>query len=153
MSAAEEEWRPERTTTRDASGRSYLQRQTHERIGAVLAIEVVAGRDQLLELALGNWNAGNDAANAAGFLVEVPDELAARRLLCIHAAVLGEDRDPRTEQRHLVRRDDPHALHQIDHFRRIGGHRQHREAALHNAVRRVVPRAAARRLADVFTPP
>src|SRR3954463_721836 len=90
----------------NADGTGSFQCQPHERVGAVQSIEVVARGDDLLELAPGNRDAGHDGTDAARFLVEVPDDLPARRLLRVAPAVLREDRNPRAEERHLVRRDD-----------------------------------------------
>jgi hypothetical protein len=35
-------------------------------------------------------------------LLEIPDELTPRRLPRVALPVFGEDRDPRTEERHLI---------------------------------------------------
>src|SRR5262245_29385739 len=98
-----------------------LQGELHEPVGAVLLVEIAAGGDDLLELRRRDRQPGDDAANAARLLGEVPDELAARGLLRVALAVPGEDRDPRPEERHLVRRDQRDSLHQIEHLRRIVG--------------------------------
>src|SRR6266542_1600174 len=81
-----------------------LQRQLNELVGPVLSVEVAAGRDDGFELRRRDRYAGDDVANTARLLGEVPHELAPGGLLRIALAVLGVDRDPRTEERHLVRR-------------------------------------------------
>src|SRR5258706_8845156 len=90
-----------------------LQRQPHERVGTGLAVEIATGRDDLLELRGRDRQARRDLANAPDLLVEVPDELAAGGPLRVALAVLPEDRDARAEQRHLVRGDQPHPLHEV----------------------------------------
>src|SRR4029453_19585805 len=98
-----------------------------EPVGFLARIERATGGDDVLELALGNRDAGNDASDASRLLVEVPDELATGRLLRVAPAIFGENRDPRAEERHLVRRDDPAACHELQNLRRIGSSGQHRE--------------------------
>src|SRR5262245_60474143 len=83
-----------------------LQRELHEPIGPVLLVEVAAGGDDLLELRRRDRQPRDHTADAARFLREVPDELATGGLLRVALAVLGEDRDPRAEERHLVGRSE-----------------------------------------------
>ena len=70
----------------------------------------------------------------------------------VAAAVLGEDRDARAEQRAPHHRDERDALHEVEHLRRIGLARarlraaQQRIAALDDAIGGVVLRAADRGL-------
>src|SRR5687768_14783595 len=90
---------------------SFLQSELHLLVRALLLREIAAGRDEVLELCFGNGNARDDAADAARFLVEVPDELAASPLFRVDLAVLRVDRDARPEERHRVRRDERRALH------------------------------------------
>src|SRR5580765_6388075 len=58
-----------------------LQGELDEPVGAVLPVQITAGGDDLLELRRRNRQARNDLPDAAGFLGEVPDELAAAGLL------------------------------------------------------------------------
>src|SRR5262249_21620435 len=112
------------------------QGELHEPVGPSMLVEIAARGDDLLELRRRDRQPRDHTANAARFLGEVPDELVARGLLRVAPAVPGEDRDPGTEERHLVGRDQGHALHQIEHLRRIVSavrvdlRFQHREAAL-----------------------
>src|SRR5438034_6341008 len=87
------------------------QSQLNERVGAGLSVEVAARGDEAFELRRPDRQHGDDVANAARLLVEVPDELPAGGLLRVTSAVLRVDRDARAEERHLVRRDERHALH------------------------------------------
>src|SRR5712692_2931259 len=48
-----------------------LERQAHEPIGPVPAVEVATGRDDLLELRRGDRQGGHDLANPSNLLVEV----------------------------------------------------------------------------------
>ena len=59
---------------------ALLQHQLDQRIGARLLVKGAAGFDDLLVLRLRNRQPGNDAAYAARFFFEVPDELAAGAL-------------------------------------------------------------------------
>src|SRR5207302_4853298 len=135
-----------------------LQRQLYERVGPVLAIEVATGRDDGFELRRRDRQARDGIANTARLLVEVPHELVSGGLLRVALAVFGIDRDARTEERHLVRRDDRHPLHQVQHLGRVASASrvaslaaQHREAALDDTVRGVVRRAPRPRC-RVFSP-
>src|SRR5207245_3332106 len=67
----------------------FLQRQLDERVGAGLAVEIAAGRDDRFELRCRDRNARDDAADAARLFVEVPDELAPGGLLRVAPAVPG----------------------------------------------------------------
>src|SRR5436190_2692514 len=98
-----------------------LQRQSHQRVRAGLSVEIAARGDDLLELRRRDRQSRDDLADAPRFLGEVPDELAPGGLLRVALAVLREDRDPWPEERHLVRGDQGHALHQIEHLGRIVG--------------------------------
>src|SRR6516164_5402810 len=89
----------------------WLQCQLYEPVGSVLAVEVAAGLYDGFELRRWDRQAGNDVANTACLLVEVPHELAPGGLLRVALAVLRVDREARTEERHLVRRNDRHPLH------------------------------------------
>jgi hypothetical protein len=71
------------------------ERQLDELGGSISPIEIAAGRDDGLELRGRDRQAGDDVANPARLLLEVPDELAPGRLLRVALAVLGVDRDPR----------------------------------------------------------
>src|SRR5712691_6013003 len=77
-----------------------LQGQPDESVGPVLSVEVAAGRDDVFEDRRRDREPGDDAANAARLLVEVPDELAPGGLLRVALTVLRVDRDPRAEERH-----------------------------------------------------
>src|SRR5207249_6010407 len=90
-----------------------LQRQLNERVGPGLSVEVATGRDDVVELRGWDREAGEDVANPARLLVEVPHELAPGGLFRVALAVSGVDRDPRTKEGHPVRRDDRHPLHQF----------------------------------------
>src|SRR5437016_11556730 len=81
---------------------------------------MAAGVDQLGELRFADREAGGDRADAAGFLLEVPDELAAGTFSGEASAVFGEDRDPRAEEgaSHGWNQRDP--THQVEYRRRIG---------------------------------
>ena len=83
-------------------------------------IEMAAGVDQLGELRVADRDARRDAAHAARLFLEIPDEFAAGAFLCEAAAVLCENCDARAEQGAAHGRDQRHALHQIEDFRRIG---------------------------------
>src|SRR6266436_463363 len=87
----------------------------------VLAVEIAAGRGDLFELRRRDREAGDDATDAPRLLVEVPDELAPGGLLRVTLPVRGVDRDPRSEERHLVRWDDGHPLHEVQHLGRVTG--------------------------------
>src|SRR5262245_54542481 len=101
--------------------RGLLQRQLDQAIGPGVLVEVAAGRDHVLELGGRNRKSGNDVADASCFLVEGPDELASGGLLGIAPAVPGVDGDARTEEGHLVRWDEGHALHQVQDLGRVVG--------------------------------
>src|SRR5947208_3478719 len=101
-----------------------LQRQSHQRVRAGLSVEIAARGDDLLELRRRDRQPRNDLADAARLLVEVPDELAPGGLLRVALAVLREDRDARTEERHLVRGDQLHTLHEVEHLGRLAGARR-----------------------------
>ena len=81
-------------------------------------------------------------------LLEIPDEFAAGAFLRDAAAVLREDRDARAEQGAAHRRDQRHAAHQLEDFRRVGfagpgfGAAQQRIAAGHRTIGSEVLRAA-----------
>src|SRR5439155_18521707 len=125
-----------------------LQGELNEPVGSVLAVEIAAGRNDLLELRRRNRQPWDHIENPPRLFGEGPDELAAGGLLRVALAVPGEDRDPRTKERHRVGGDQGHALHQIEHLGRVVGagridlRLQHGEAALHHAVGGVVRRAA-----------
>src|SRR5213593_4880079 len=95
--------------SRSPSG--LLQGELNEPVGSRLLVEVAARRDDLLELRRRDRQPRDHIANAARLLREVPDELAAGGLFRVALAVFREDRDARTEERHLVGRDQGHALH------------------------------------------
>src|SRR5207253_4168687 len=134
-----------------------LQGQLNEPVGPGLPIEIAARGDDLLELRRWDRQSRDDLADAPRFLGEVPDELAPGGLLRVALAVLREDRDPWPEERHLVRGDQGHALHQIEHLGRVVGAGrvdlclQHGKAALHHAVGGVV-RGAARFPLEILPP-
>src|SRR6266478_1829041 len=86
---------------------------------AVGTVEPAAGVDQLSELRLADGEAGGDRANAAGFLLEIPDEFAAGAFPGEAPAVLREDGDPRAEQGAVYRWDQGDAMHQVQHPRRV----------------------------------
>src|SRR5882762_3072754 len=98
-----------------------LQRKPNQRVGTGLAVEISAGRDDLVELRRRDRQARRDLADAPGLLVEVPDELAPGGLLRVALAVLREDRDARAEERHVVGGDQLHALHEVEHLRFLAG--------------------------------
>src|SRR4051812_40613363 len=81
---------------------SFLQRQLNELVSAVGFVEISARGDDRLELRRGNRQDGRRLLDAPHLLVEVPHELAAGALLRVALAVLREDGDARTEERHLV---------------------------------------------------
>jgi hypothetical protein len=111
--------RPHRPASRVAvRGLRRLPRQLNELIGPVVSVEVAAGRDDVFELCRRDREDGDDIANPARLFVKVPHELAPGGLLGVAPAVLGVDREPRTEECHLVQRDERHPLHKIKHLRR-----------------------------------
>src|SRR5215470_3783717 len=111
-------------------------------------VEVAAGRDYGLELCRRDRQAGNNITNTACLLIEVPHKLAPGGLLRVALTVLRVDRDARTEERHLVRRNNRHTLHQFQHLgwvvsanRGIPLATQYGKATLDDAIRGVVRRA------------
>src|SRR6185295_14892429 len=100
---------------------SLLERQLDKLVRAFLPIELAAGGDHRFELRGRDRQARRDAVNAAHQPVEVPDELAPGALPGVALAVPGVDREARAEQRHLVRGDDRHPLHEVQHLGRILG--------------------------------
>src|SRR6188474_3392536 len=72
-------------------------RQLDELGGSISSSEIAAGRDDGLELRGRDRQAGDDVANPARLLLEIPHEFAPGRLLRVALAVLGVDRDPRAE--------------------------------------------------------
>src|ERR1700730_7587538 len=86
---------------------------------SVGAVEMAAGVDQPGKLRLADSEAGGDRANAAGFLLEIPNEFAAGAFPGEAPAVLREDGDPRTEQGTVYRWDQGDAMHQVQHPRRV----------------------------------
>src|SRR5580704_10459360 len=132
-------------------GSILFQSQLDEAIGSLLLFEAAACRDNFFESLTRYRQAGDDFANPARLFTEIPNEFAPRGLLRVTLAVFGEDGDPRSEKRHIVRRNNRHAFHQVENFRRIGTRGQQREAAFYDAVRAVVARAPRLCFADVFS--
>src|SRR6266849_3397755 len=108
--------------------------------GALGRVEVAAGVDEALELRLADRQAGGDRADTPRLFLEVPDEFAPGPFAGERAAVLGEDRDARAEQRAAHRGDQRDAAHQVEDFRRVGfagaglSAAQQRIAARHRAI-------------------
>src|SRR5438132_6776331 len=140
-----------------ASPSRLLQGQLNEPVGPLLFVEISARGDDLFELRRRDRQSRDHLADPPRLLGEAPDELAAGRLLRVALAVLREDRDPRPEEGHLVRRNQRDPLHEIEHLGRIVGagrvdlRLQHREAAPDDAIGGVVRRAARLRL-EVLSP-
>src|SRR5678815_2476297 len=74
------------------------ERQLDELGGSISSVEIAAGRDDGLELRRRDRQAGDDVANPARLLLEVPHELAPGGLSRVARAVLCVDRDARPEE-------------------------------------------------------
>ena len=81
---------------------------------------MAAGVDQLGELRFADREAGSDGADAPGFFFEIPNELAAGALFRKAPRVFREHGDTRAEQGASHCRDQGHAVHQLEHRRRVG---------------------------------
>ena len=90
---------------------ALLQSELNEPVGPVLAVEVTAGRNDILELRRWDWQTWDNVPNPARLLVEVPHEFAPGGLLGVALAVFGVDLDARTEENQLMRRDERHPMH------------------------------------------
>src|SRR5215470_10707809 len=124
------------------------QSELYEPVGTVLVVEVAAGRDDGLELRRRDRQARNNITDTARLLIEVPHKLAPGGLLRVALAILRIDRDARTKERHLVRRNNRHTLHQFQHLgwvvsagRGTTLATQYGKATLDDAIRGVVRRA------------
>src|ERR1700747_2770259 len=131
-------------------GSILFNRQLDEALGSFLWFEAEARGDDFFESFRRHRQTGDDLANPARLFGEVPNEFAPRGLLRVTLAVFREDGDPRREKRHIVRRNDRHAVHEVENFRRIDTSWQQRESTFHNAIRAVVARAPLLCFAEVF---
>src|SRR5437868_14608604 len=105
----------------DPVARSCWDGQRNQLVGCgVDEIELAAGVDQLGELRLADREAGGDRADAAGFLLEIPDEFAPGAFFREAAAAFCEHRNAWAEQRPAHCWDQAHAVHQVEHLGRVG---------------------------------